>query len=394
MKILSQEHWYHFANDVELLLLLNLIRELRLKRQPSGILLSSLVLKSILDIDWVINEVHYTNDYSGFIDFIYTWTLRLAEQTKIGELKGIRVLDAPSVTVNALSVLFDGYKRENDSKTGFAEYASEIVEQAYKIKNLHNTEFLNSSEYLNHIDFDDVYGNADQLVEYIPDQIFILLSSNDENITELLHSLEAYLEQWSEDKVLDDTGIYFSVQIQNFHLYVSEQVIVKGRVSLPTSLLKEEGFSLIRIIKYLEYRKLIEPVDLGSKDWWSIKFLHTPITLASLVGSSHGNSDEKLFFYITGEIEYRGVKDSVTAGRKTYELLNMFKQSKNTPLSVADMIRECNINILKKQHYFRGEKDINDTIAQIRSKLKVKTGAYFPIQKKYIEGVAHWWWKE
>ena len=50
----------------------------------------------------------------------------------------------------------------------------------------------------------------------------------------------------------------------------------------------------------------------------------------------------------------------------------------------------CNPLVNHEAHKFKGEKDIDDTIRQIRFKLKIKKGAFFPIIKRGEKDIKKW----
>lgn len=103
----------------------------------------------------------------------------------------------------------------------------------------------------------------------------------------------------------------------------------------------------------------------------------------------------KLSFYNeTGDIEYNTETGIAKNGNKDYALLLLLSKNKNTPFTAKDIQEYCNSLVNKNTHKFKGEKDIDDTIRQIRFKLKVKTGAYFPILKRGAKESRSWIWLE
>ena len=106
-------------------------------------------------------------------------------------------------------------------------------------------------------------------------------------------------------------------------------------------------------------------------------------------------SKNKLKFYPdTGDIEYNNELAVVTSGNKDYALLSLLNDYKNTPFNVQDIQDKCDDLVNKPAHKFKQEKDIDDTIRQIRFKLKVKKGAYFPIVKRGEKENKKWVWVE
>ncbi|GEM_PF-3554533 len=103
----------------------------------------------------------------------------------------------------------------------------------------------------------------------------------------------------------------------------------------------------------------------------------------------------KLAFYQeTGDIEYKNEVGVVKSGNKDYSLLSLLHSSKNTAFNIEDIKKHCNHLVNKSDHKFKKEKDVDDTIRQIRSKLKLTKGAYFPIVKRGATGKKVWLWIE
>lgn len=89
----------------------------------------------------------------------------------------------------------------------------------------------------------------------------------------------------------------------------------------------------------------------------------------------------KLIFYPDdGHGEYRG---SVWPFKgKARALLTIFNENKNTSFPLENIQKHCNPLINNPKHYFRSPKDINDTIREIRNRLNVNKGEYFPVHKQ------------
>jgi hypothetical protein len=115
--------------------------------------------------------------------------------------------------------------------------------------------------------------------------------------------------------------------------------------------------------------------------------------------SASGQSDQskktwqknKLNFYPdSGSMEFGGEMGNAKSGNKDYALLTLLHGSKNTPFSIDDIQEKCNPLVVNPAHKFKGEKDISDTVRQIRYKLKVDKGVFFPISKTMRTGHKSW----
>lgn len=102
-----------------------------------------------------------------------------------------------------------------------------------------------------------------------------------------------------------------------------------------------------------------------------------------------------LYFYEeTGDINYKNELGITKNGNKDYALLSLLHKNKNTPFNTTDIQKHCNPLVNKDTHKFKGEKDIDDTLRQIRFKLKVKNRAFFPIVKRGEKENKKWLWIE
>lgn len=99
----------------------------------------------------------------------------------------------------------------------------------------------------------------------------------------------------------------------------------------------------------------------------------------------------KLEYYRdTGLTIYRSTESTFKAHKKGGAILKFLCDNKNTPFSIEDIRTKCNPNIAIIKHHFKRKKDTEDTIRNIKSKLKVKKGEYFPILKRG----GFWIWEE
>ena len=107
------------------------------------------------------------------------------------------------------------------------------------------------------------------------------------------------------------------------------------------------------------------------------------------------NDKEKLRFYPdTGDITLRGEQGKVNQGSKGFALLTILDRSKNTPFTLEQIKGEGNPLVNNHVHYFKKEKDVDDTIHLLKSKLKVGSKAFFPIEKKGAKNDKKWIWIE
>jgi len=99
-------------------------------------------------------------------------------------------------------------------------------------------------------------------------------------------------------------------------------------------------------------------------------------------------SNKLIFYPEDGIAQYKGEEYQFKGKGKA--ILTLLHGSKNTPYSIEDVKAKCNPAIANSSHKFKADKDIWDTVALIRRKLKVNKGEYFPIQKHE----SNWIWLE
>jgi len=137
----------------------------------------------------------------------------------------------------------------------------------------------------------------------------------------------------------------------------------------------------------------------GSMSFWGTNMCFTQVNLAKLkkyidkvdLGTQNKLEASSLnlkFYPVDGHGSYKDVLTKFSG--KGLSLLTCLEKAKNTPFDTDDIKKNCNPTISNKKHHFKSKDDIDDTLRYIRSKLKVKKGEYFPIQRQDI----YWNWVE
>lgn len=85
------------------------------------------------------------------------------------------------------------------------------------------------------------------------------------------------------------------------------------------------------------------------------------------------------FFPETGDAEYKTAVWNFKG--KACAFLKVLHKNKNMAFRISEIKEFCNPLITVKKYEFKGAKDINDTLREIRANLKVKKGELFPIFK-------------
>ncbi len=89
----------------------------------------------------------------------------------------------------------------------------------------------------------------------------------------------------------------------------------------------------------------------------------------------------KLNFYpVTGDAEYKTAIWQFKGKARAF--LTILCQNRNTNFNVEDLKKYCNPLITTDKYKFRNTKDINDTLREIRFRLKANKGEFFSIFKQ------------
>lgn len=96
----------------------------------------------------------------------------------------------------------------------------------------------------------------------------------------------------------------------------------------------------------------------------------------------------------TGETAFKSAYAPLKVGTKTYAIVSVMAENKNMPFAVKDVAKYCNPRVTLPKYHFKGYHDIEDTIRQIKRRLKVKKGVVFPIRIERRNNENVWIWHE
>ncbi len=97
-----------------------------------------------------------------------------------------------------------------------------------------------------------------------------------------------------------------------------------------------------------------------------------------------------VFWPDSGNLGYREKTTTLREGTKGWALVQLLSSGKLGGVNIREIQNHCNQYIRKEAHWFKSKKDINDTIREIRAKLSVKKGEWFPIHSRKIHGEEQW----
>lgn len=392
MTITNPKYLEYFQKDVLLLLTLFVMQEICKEREKSGLLLSDILIREIEEI--CTDDIDYCKDYYGLCDYIHTNIENISETLGLATLLGIEVRNAMTIVENTTSGLLKEFTslKLNPDDTDYAFHMACVLGKAQEIKGIAERQLSTTGIFPVDLRLTENSSKIRELEEYIPEQIYILLEPIKGSCEKLSVMMDKYLANWSEDKIIDETGLLFSQQIVNFKNYLKDLEVINNSISLPRSTLTNNSFSVIKVLAYLSRKGIIKPMEWTNLPYWIIRFNASHFASAFYTGRTC--SLDKLLFFETGEVEYRDMYARLSIGTKTYALLKVMHEERRTPFQLNNIVRQCNPLVLNSTRHFRGIKDVDDTILQIKRKLGVKTGEYFPIQKIIDGNIVRWIWKE
>lgn len=97
-----------------------------------------------------------------------------------------------------------------------------------------------------------------------------------------------------------------------------------------------------------------------------------------------------MYFPQSNTVVFDGKRYTFRPGSKTHALVDFLYKNKNVPFNISDIVNNCNKKVKNTAHLFKKEKDIDDTIRNLRKSLKCCKNAYFPIIKATVRGKITW----
>lgn len=216
----------------------------------------------------------------------------------------------------------------------------------------------------------------------------ITMTKIDEQLLTIIEELENRL------KIFGEKIDYFLNPLDEYDRLLSDSENIEQEISLLHALEKKGIIELQLIYEdFDESRPIIHKIDIDP-----IKLRAYKRTIERKTNSKDGGIS-KLIFTMDNEnkngiAEYNETTRSIRKGTKMFAMLKIFSERKNEPFSLKDMEESCNPLIGKSEHIFKNEKDIDDTIREIRAKFGVPKKAYFPIKKATGTGGKIWKWTE
>jgi hypothetical protein len=323
----EQYHELHeyLNRDFELLLLVLLVEAF--ENGENSITLKELLKEDYWKIDYIREEVMDTHDWTDIHGMVVETLIFIIEDLRLGKVSEVALTDyyeaKNTIPANAVKALRDKRPNEvNDTEVEnttmhyqamfdsllklnpvYEERMNRLRDEWHSKQekdgraSAHWVKYKEDSErlpFLRH----EYKRHLNELTLEVPELIEIVFLLNENKIKELKEKLSEFLTEFSEDKHLNDvpkyqkTRLYFAKQLENFATYINKLPLVKNTVNVPFSILFDQGFEAVKVIKFLELTKRLE-IRWSDDDHWHIEFASVPISPASLLGLETETHREK-----------------------------------------------------------------------------------------------------
>jgi hypothetical protein len=243
------------------------------------------------------DEIRDTDDYGSIENLVLQQVIQMIKDLNIGKIVRVSVKDLPSL---AEKIIREAVEEKNSTENEVMMYSA-YINEIYTLKSLKDAQRLDikdlNTEKWNRIDFteDDFHRNIQQLSQIGSSFIEIAVEFNKKGPIEANKAIDDYINSFSEDQFIEKKPLfrqkrfYFSKQIENFVEYVKRFPLIDGNMNIPFSSLSEQGFEVVKVLSYLEWKKRIKVRNWNDTELWNVKFHKLPITVTSLFGQEDKN---------------------------------------------------------------------------------------------------------
>ena len=305
------------------------------------------------DHDDIRDELSDTNDYYSIEDMVMEQVRFIFEDLRLGRLIEVGIDNTTQALEDVLvKVASIGSKRAKEDAPNFMSVIEQIIflekqEHDRRVKEADNDpenfqEVMKFGDKSVFFTREDGYFRAMQMVAIeLPHHIQMRVEYDENRVAEVEKEVVSYLEKFSEDEFItllpryQKKRLYFSQQIENFYRYINRLNFIGCTVNIPFTILNERGFEAVKIIEYLQLKKIAE-IRWSDEGSWKLDFKKIPTSTQDLIGeSSVLNTDKKLktkvrFDSSSGILYIHGQKVTFRKTKKPYELLNfLFTKAEN-----------------------------------------------------------------
>lgn len=354
-KEVGWEYLDYFNDEIDLLIILIML-ELRIyedSKKFSWFPLDDLINTDFFEIDRVKKSFEEDGSYDKSGDIVFDALDFISNDLRFYNIDGVRIKNIYNLTRDLLKKAL--VKSPEDITNDYIFYYSDLLEKAHKLQNLYRDKIdeIDKKEVNtnNLVTFDSLEIKDRHIyqcvIEELPENVYLSGNFNDKEIKKTQENLELFLKHFIKDEIVDHTGKSFSQQIISFQKYVSKLSEVNNVINVPFESLKEDGFSIIKILKSLEMIKIIKPVIWGKKNttYWKLDFINKDKNLSEIINSKTEDNtsevnDSKLITYNkkTGIGSYKGHKFKFKKDTDQYYLFNELYEKMNKSISRYDVL--------------------------------------------------------
>ena len=273
---------------------------------------------NLWDIPVVKYEMTDTNDHIDASGFVLNKVLSIFDDLGIGKIVSIG-LDDIDTTIR--DVLIVASKSNLQQGTYFTEIMKQVCRfdylrdeaiKAEKNPRLRNKLIDNHGVVLYREKGIFDLGSISNVIFHAPSRVSITVTHEAEMITFIEDSIKRFLELFVADECLErlapyqEKRLHFTQQLENFHQYVSKLAFIGDTVNIPFSILSEQDFEAVKILRYLETIRSIN-IRWADESSWRVQFAKIPITPNSLLGQ-----EACVTHPIGTNLETKGSSESVT----------------------------------------------------------------------------------
>jgi len=302
--VTEEESFDYFNSDIRLLAIKILLESCA--QGKTVFTLEQFLKGEYWKIDEISWELQDTGDYGSAEDLVMQQIISILETLNLGKVKRISVTHISELLQETVRDIMS-MGTEDAANDDIVDHYTGVIEEIFNLKKLHEkrlkTEYAGQYPLMpkNGIDLDKYFQRQLSYISKIAAPfIEFEVSFIDERAKEIEKELETYINSFSQDEFIGDLSpyldkrFYFSKQLSNFFDYISKLPHINGAINIPFSTLGDANFEIVKMLSYLEMKKLITVKRWNDVDVWNVTFHNAPITLESLTSNPSSMETEKL----------------------------------------------------------------------------------------------------
>lgn len=289
-----------------------------------------------------IREFKDTNDYRSPYDLVLYKIEQILNNLKLGQIKSYTLWDSNKAIEDLFQLIANNSKDANPELLDSLKRANEQLVLIDRENRRQREEILLSDPEDLTAQFDPSIEigsetfetEYDDILHIVPEHITINVALDQTQGQKVKELLSKYILGFAEDKYYWVYGdyqkhrSYFSQQIDTFYKYLSSLSSIKGSYNIPFSVVKNESFEIVKILKYLEITNKIE-IYWGEKSSWKIELSTTISSPQDLLDDSLSPKVQIFLGYSEPEsiLSYGDDKLKITGADQKFVLKVLFENN-------------------------------------------------------------------